>query len=124
MKEGKIPRLLLADSEQVTLKYPGRVLEDRNYNYKVATHGIEAIQKVKTYDPHLILFDVMMPEMDGVEICKRLKSDPSTQHIPIIILTSPTDKKMRAKGISAGANDFVTKNEISCFVDKKASNPL
>ena len=109
MEEEKIPRILLADSEKVTLKYLGRVLKDHNYDYIVATNGVEAIQKVKSYDPDLILLDVIMPEMDGFEICKRLKSDPSTQHIPVIILTSPTDKKMRARGISAGANDYVTK---------------
>jgi putative two-component system response regulator len=109
MEEEKIPRILLADSEKGTLKYLGRVLKDHNYNYIVATNGMETIQKVKSYDPDLILLDVIMPKMDGFEICKRLKSDPSTQHIPVIILTSPTDKKMRARGISAGANDYVTK---------------
>jgi putative two-component system response regulator len=109
MMENKIPRILLADNEQVTLRYLCRVLKNYNYDYKIATNGIEAIEKVKTYNPDLILLDVMMPEMDGLEVCKRLKDDPSTQHIPIIILTGPTDKKLRVKGISAGANDFLTK---------------
>jgi putative two-component system response regulator len=109
MREEKIPRILLADSEQVTLKYLGRVLKDHNYDCKAATNGIEAIQKVETYNPDLILLDATIPEIDGIEVCKRLKGDPSTQHIPIIMMTGPANKKMRAKGISAGANDFLTK---------------
>jgi putative two-component system response regulator len=109
MIENKIPRILLADNERATLKYLSGVLKNYHYDYKIATNGIEAIEKVKTYNPDLILLDVMMPEMDGLEVCKRLKEDPSTQHIPIIILTGPTDKKLKVKGISAGANDFLKK---------------
>ena len=109
MREEKIPRILLVDSKQVTLRYLGRVLKDYDYDCKAATNGIEAIQKVETYNPDLILLDATIPEIDGIEVCKRLKGDPSTQHIPIIMMTGPANKKMRAKGISAGVNDFLTK---------------
>ena len=107
--EKKIPRILLADREQGTLKYVGRVLKDYDYAYNTVSTRTEAIQMVKSYNPDLILLDVMIPEMNGVKVCKSLKGDPSTQHIPIIIMTGSANKKMRAKGISAGANDFLSK---------------
>lgn len=109
MIEKKIPRILLAGSEQVTLKDIGRILKNYNYDYKIAANGREAIEKVKIYSPDLILLDITTPEMESLEVCKRLKANPSTQHIPIIILTGLADKKLRIQGISAGANDFLTK---------------
>ena len=109
MTENKIPRILLADSESVTLKYLGKSLKSHHYDYEIATNGLEILEKVKTYDPDLILLDIGMPEMDGLEVCKRLKADPNAQHIPIILLTDPADKKLRAKAISVGANDFLAK---------------
>ena len=109
MTENKIPRILLADNESVTLKYLGKSLKSHHYDYEIATNGLEILEKVKTYDPDLILLDIGMPEMDGLEVCKRLKADPNAQHIPIILLTDPADKKLRAKAISAGANDFLAK---------------
>lgn len=121
MIENKIPRILLVDCEQRTLKVLGRILKDCDYAYHTVSNRTEAIQNVKTYNPDLILLDVMVPEMNGVEVCKSLKGDPSTQHIPIIIMTGPANKKMRAKGISAGANDFLTKpiNRLELLVKTK-----
>jgi putative two-component system response regulator len=109
MAEKKIPRILLADPEQRTLKHLGRILKDYDYAYDTISNRTEVVQKVKTYNPDLILLDVMVPEIKGVEVCKSLKGDPSTQHIPIIIMTGPANRRMRAKGISAGADDFLTK---------------
>ena len=109
MTENKIPRILLADSESVTLEYLGKSLKSHHYDYEIATNGLEILEKVKTYDPDLILLDIGMPEMDGLEVCKRLKADPNAQHIPIMLLTDPADKKLRTKAISAGANDFLAK---------------
>ena len=104
-----MPNILLADDDPVLLKYLSVVLQEYDYHYLIATNGIEAIEKVTTYSPDLILLDVMMPEMDGLEVCKKLKSDSSTQGIPIIIITGSTDRKLRVEGLSAGANDFLTK---------------
>jgi putative two-component system response regulator len=102
-------KILLADDDPVVLKYLSILLQKHDYHCLIATNGIEAIEKVATYSPDLILLDVMMPEMDGLEVCKKLKSDPSTQYIPIIIITGSTDRELRVKGLSAGANDFLTK---------------
>ena len=104
-----MPKILLSDDDPVILKYLSAVLEKFDYRYITATNGIEAIERVKTYSPDLILLDVMMPEMDGLEVCKKLKGDPTTHHIPIIIMTGSIDRELRIKGLSAGANDFLTK---------------
>ncbi len=105
----RMPKILIADDDPVLLKYLSAVLEKQDYQYATATNGIEAIEKVKTYSPDLMLLDVMMPEMDGLEVCKKVKDDPSTRPIPIILITGSTDRELRIKGLSAGANDFLTK---------------
>ena len=104
-----MPKILIADDDAVLRKYLGTVLEKNDYQYTTATNGIEAFEKVRTYRPDLLLLDVMMPEMDGLEVCKKLKDDPSTRHIPIILITGSTDRELRINGLSAGANDFLTK---------------
>ena len=104
-----MPKILIADDDPVLLKYLSTVLEKYDYQYTTATNGIEAIEKVKAYSPDLMLLDVMMPEMDGLEVCKKLKDDPRTRHIPIILITGSTDRELRIKGLSVGANDFLTK---------------
>ena len=101
-----MPKILIADDDPILLKYLSAVLEKYDYQYTTATNGIEAIEKVKAYSPNLMLLDVMMPEMDGLEVCKKLK-DP--RHIPIILITGSTDRELRIKGLSVGANDFLTK---------------
>jgi len=114
-------KILIADDDPVLQKFLSALLEKYDYHYISATKGIEAIDKVNTFNPDLILLDVMMPEMDGLEVCKKLKGDLSTQHIPIIIITGDTDKDLRVKGLSAGANDFLTKpiNRLELMVRVK-----
>jgi len=104
-----MPKILIADDDAVLRKYLSAVLEKNDYQYTTATNGREAVEKVRTYSPDLLLLDVMMPEMDGLEVCKKLKDDPSTRHIPIILITGSTDRELRINGLSAGANDFLTK---------------
>ena len=104
-----MPKILIADDDPVLRKYLSAVLEKQDYQYATAANGIEAIEKVKTDRPDLILLDVMMPEMDGLEVCKKVKDDPSTRHIPVVLITGSTDREPRIKGLSAGANDFLTK---------------
>src|SRR4030042_6401363 len=109
MTEKRVPRIVLADSEQATVKQLGRVLKNLDYDYRATSNGSQTIQTVKTYDPDLILLGTLLVDMGGVEVCKKLKGDPSTRHIPIIIVTSLSEKKMREKAFSAGANDLLIK---------------
>src|SRR5690349_21730293 len=102
-------QLLVVDDEvsnRVLLRDP---LEARGYHVREAANGPEALHAVKKLRPDTILLDVMMPGMDGFEVCRRLKQDPASAHVPILMITALSDRKERLLGIEAGANDFLNK---------------
>jgi two-component system, sensor histidine kinase and response regulator len=74
-----------------------------------AESGPQALAKIADHPPDVILLDVMMPSMDGFEVCRRLKGDPKTAHIPVLLVTALTERIERLQGIDAGANDFLSK---------------
>jgi adenylate cyclase len=84
-------------------------LETHGYEIVEAENGEQALQKVEQRPPDVILLDVMMPRMDGFEVCRRLKNDARTAHIPVLIVTALSERMERMMGIAAGANDFLTK---------------
>lgn len=102
-------RILIVDDEERNVKLLVGIMRAEGYDYDSAGNGIEAIAKVKSYQPDLIYLDIMMPEMDGLEACRRLKAEPESRMIPIVIVTSLADPESRLQGIEAGANDFLTK---------------
>ena len=102
-------KILLVDDAQANLEILGGIVSSNGYAYETARNGIEALKKVKTTHPDVILLDVYMPEMGGVEVCKRLKEDPKTRHIPIIVFTAFEDRETKIKCFQAGANDFLAK---------------
>jgi len=105
----KQPKILIVDDQEKNVKLMAALLTGSNWAYDTAKNGIEALEKTKTFSPDLILLDIMMPEMDGYEACRRLKEDPVTQHIPVVMVTALADIESRIKGLEAGANDFLTK---------------
>lgn len=102
-------KILIVDDELDALTALKRALEADNYNVVEAADGLSAIEKVKTEKPDVVLLDLMMPEMDGIEACKHLKSDPKYKHIPIIMLTAKGEIDNKIEGIEMGADDYVTK---------------
>jgi two-component system sensor histidine kinase/response regulator len=74
-----------------------------------AQNGIEAVQRTKEHLPDIILLDVMMPDMDGIEVCHRLQADPNTRRIPVIFVTARAAKESKIEGLAAGAVDYITK---------------
>jgi len=102
-------KILIVDDELDTLIPLKRTLEIGDYQVIEASNGMEAIEKTRSEQPDLILLDLMMPGMDGIEVCKVLKEDPSTGDIPIIMLTAKGDIEDKIGGIETGADDYVTK---------------
>ncbi len=100
--------ILLVDDNPKNLQVLGNLLEG-TYKTAVAENGVEALEFVKKRMPDVILLDVMMPEMDGYEVCERLKADPATKDIPVIFLTAKTETEDIVKGFETGAVDYVTK---------------
>lgn len=108
----KETKILLVDDEPDILEIVGYNLSSEGYQVITAENGVEAIAKAKKHKPHLIILDVMMPEMDGREVCKRLKSQHKTCHIPVIFVTAMNDVGDEEQGFAVGAVDYITKPVI------------
>ena len=102
-------KILVVDDVLSNVKLLEARLKAEYYTVIVAHDGEEAIDLVAKQQPDIILLDIMMPKMNGFEVCKELKSDPLTTHIPIIMVTALHDTHDRVQGINAGADDFLTK---------------
>lgn len=102
-------RVLVADDIAANRKLLQAKLSHEYYQVTTAANGKEAVNMARETQPDIILLDVMMPVMNGFEACEILKSDRETQHIPIVMVTALGDREHRLKGLSAGADDFLTK---------------
>jgi class 3 adenylate cyclase len=101
--------VLVVDDEEQNRSLLRDPLEARGYEIAEAENGLQALEKIAARPPDVILLDLMMPKMDGFEVCRRLKKDSKTAHIPILIVTALSERKERLMGIEAGANDFLNK---------------
>jgi putative two-component system response regulator len=102
-------KILIVDDQEKNIKILAIVCRNQGYEVLEARTGRQAIDVARDQSPDIIFMDVMMPEMDGFEATKRLKTDSSTAHIPIIIVTALDSREDRLLGINAGADDFLTK---------------
>ena len=102
-------RILIVDDERLNRQLLEVMLEPEGYHFLTAVGGEEALAIVAQQLPDLVLLDVMMPGLDGYRVAARIKGDVATKHIPVIMLTSLDDRNSRAHGLSAGAEDFLTK---------------
>lgn len=101
--------ILIVDDEPAGRHTLESILEGQDYELVMAENGPEAIEKAQKILPDVILLDVMMPGMDGFEVCRRLRNDPHLAEVPIIILTALDDRKSLLQGLEAGADDYLTK---------------
>lgn len=113
--------ILIVDDTPINLRVIVESLEGQGYEIVVATRGEEALKRASYVQPDLILLDVMMPDLNGFEICRRLKAQPTTRDIPVIFMTSLASVDDKVTGFSVGAIDYVTKplhvEEVRARVD-------
>jgi len=107
--EEKTPVILVVDDNQQNLELLQAYLEDIDCQTISAYDGLEALELVASASPDLILLDIMMPKMSGFEVCKRVKNDPNTTHIPIIMVTALSEFGDIERAIDSGTDDFISK---------------
>ncbi len=101
--------ILVVDDEPDNFDVIETLLSEQNYQLHYAANGKSAIASLEAFQPDLILMDVMMPEMDGIEVCRRIKANPEWQIVPIIMVTALSSKSDLANCLNAGADDFISK---------------
>jgi CheY-like chemotaxis protein len=105
----KAPTILIVDDQPVNVRILQRKLEKEGMRVQTAGSGPEALAKVNAGKPDLILLDVLMPEMDGLEVCRRLRAMPDTGDIPVIFITAKDSRENKVEGLNAGGADYITK---------------
>lgn len=102
-------RILVVDDNPLNVKLLAAKLAKDYYFVSTAENGPDALEAIKRDMPDLVLLDVMMPDMDGFEVCTRIKGDQATKHIPVVMVTALSDVKDRVRGLECGADDFLSK---------------
>ena len=128
----KKPRILIVDDEAFNVDYLEQELEDLNYETITAVNGRDALEKVASASPDLVLLDIMMPIMDGYAVLQKVKADPVMRNIPIIVISANNDLQSVVKGIKLGAEDYLPKPfeptllqaRIQSSLDKKRLHDL
>lgn len=109
-------KILIVEDEESLLKLESILLTTKGYLVQGVSTGLAALEAVNEELPDLILLDVMLPKMDGFEVCARLKSDPVTRDIPIILLTAKKTPEDLMRGTEVGADQYITKPFKSAMV--------
>jgi diguanylate cyclase (GGDEF)-like protein len=130
------PRILIAEDEFSLRLVLRAILEREGFTVIEATNGVEALRLAHDEVPDLALLDVMMPDLDGYEVCRQIRGSFTTRHIPIVMLTARTEVGDKVRGLEGGANDYVTKpwdnrelvlrirNVLDWSAQQRAASPL
>src|SRR5512136_1472335 len=102
-------RILVVEDEESLLKLESILLSSKGYSVTGVMDGKSALEEVRMNKPDLVILDVMLPEMDGFEVCRRIKEDPSLNHIPVLILTAKKNSQDIARGEQVGCDAYITK---------------
>lgn len=108
-EKDKTPAVLIVDDDRPSLELLQAYLEDVDCVTACAHDGIEALEAIGKKTPDLVLLDIMMPKMSGFEVCKRIKNDPKTKDIPVIMITALNEFGDIERGIDSGTDDFISK---------------
>lgn len=117
-------KILLVDDSATVLMMERMILAAERFEVLTANNGLEAQEKARRELPDLILMDIVMPKVTGLEACKALRADPATSHIPIILVTTRGEPQTVEQGYEVGCNDYVTKPVNSSELLSKIRNIL
>lgn len=102
-------KILVVEDEESLLKLESILLTTKGYLVQGVTSGLAALEAIDEEIPDLVLLDVMLPKMDGFEVCSRIKQNPATKHIPVILLTAKKTPEDISRGKEVGADEYITK---------------
>jgi DNA-binding response OmpR family regulator len=102
-------RILVVEDEESLLKLESILLSSKGYNVTGVMDGKSALEEVMAHRPDLVILDIMLPEIDGFEVCRRIKENPATSAIPVVMLTAKKNSQDVARGTEVGANAYLTK---------------
>jgi len=102
-------RILVVDDEPMLVRLMEFILTKQGHTMLVATNGEEALAKIKSEKPHLVLLDIMMPRIDGYEVARQVRADDAIKATPIIMLSAKAQEDDIAKGLEVGVNEYITK---------------
>lgn len=117
-------KILLADDEEDVKFVLKMYLESKGYEVVTAYDGLDAIDQARREKPDVILLDLMMPVIDGYEVCRRLKADPNTAPIPIVMVSAASHAESVQKGLAAGAVDYIVKPFEPDSLEKLLANVM
>ena len=125
-------KVLVIEDDPSVLRFLEYTLRQEGYQVLTATNGLMGIRAARNEGPDLIVLDIMLPGMDGFEICHRLRAEPETAQLPILILSAKAHEVDKATGLKVGADDYITKpanpseiaNRVEMLLAKKATAML
>lgn len=120
----KPKRILVLDDEPDVTELLQYKLEQENYHVAVLNDPLEFVSKVREFEPDLMILDIMMPELNGLQLCRIARSDPAMKAIPIIFLTAKGEVEDRVKGLETGADDYISKPFNTKELQIRVSNIL
>jgi DNA-binding response OmpR family regulator len=108
-RDGAAPRILIVDDDPVIVRLLQINFRLDGYEVDTASRGEEALERVRVHRPDVVVLDVMMPGIDGWEVCRRLKETPGAKHLPVIFLSARAQDEDRQRGYALGVDEYVTK---------------
>lgn len=102
-------RILVVEDEESLLKLESILLSSKGYSVTGVMDGKSALEEVRTNLPDLVILDIMLPEIDGFEVCRQIKEDPATSHIPVLMLTAKKNSQDMERGRQVGCDVYITK---------------
>jgi two-component system alkaline phosphatase synthesis response regulator PhoP len=117
-------KILIVDDNRDAISILTATLKKEGYSVVVAKNGLEAVEKGLEENPALILLDLMLPKMDGLQVCKIMKANPKTTHIPILMLTAKKDEASKIRSLELGASEYLLKPIIPADIVRKVREYL